>query len=127
VAFAMAAQGQAQVDLVHVVSRPQHELRLGTHHAIDEAVRIGEDILAKTGELGEAMGVTVNTDVVVADHPEEAIVERAGRGAALVVMASGRKATTHRAFFGHRIDYVISHSECPVAVVAASSGNGSKK
>jgi nucleotide-binding universal stress UspA family protein len=126
VAFAMAAQGEAEVDLVHVVSRPQHELRMGTHEAVDQAVKIGEDILAKTGALGEALGVSVNTDVIVANHPEEAIVERAGRGVALVVMASGRKATTHRAFFGHRIDYVISHSECPVAVVAAASGNGSK-
>jgi hypothetical protein len=42
-------------------------------------------------------------------------------------MASGRTPTTHRAFFGHRIDYVISHAACPVAVVAASSTNGSKK
>jgi nucleotide-binding universal stress UspA family protein len=127
VAFAMAAQGEAEVDLVHVVSRPQHELRVGTHEAIDQAVKIGEDILAKTGALGEAMGVTVKTDVVVATHLEEAIVERADQGAALVVMASGRKAATHRAFFGHRIDYVISHARCPVAVVASSSGNGPKK
>jgi nucleotide-binding universal stress UspA family protein len=42
-------------------------------------------------------------------------------------MASARKPTTHRAFFGHRIDYVISHAKCPVAVVAASSTNGTKK
>lgn len=89
-------------------------------------MKIGEDIVAKTGRVGEAMGVTVNTDVLVADHPEEAIVERAGQGADLVVMASARRPSTHRAFFGHRIDYVISHAECPVAVVAASSSNGSK-
>ena len=127
VGFTMAAQGEAEVDLVHVVSRAQHELRLGSDRAIDHAIKIGEDILAKTSELGEAMGVRVNTDVVVADHPEQAIVERAEQGADLVVMATGRKPTTHRAFFGHRIDYVISHSPCPVAVVAASPGNGSKK
>ena len=90
------------------------------------AVQIGEDILAKTGALGEAMGVTVNTDVIVADHPEEAIVERAEGGADLVVMASARKPITQRAFFGHRIDYVISHARCPVAVVAAAAANGSK-
>ena len=89
-------------------------------------MKIGEDIVAKTGRVGEAMGATVNTDVLVADHPEEAIVERAGLGADLVGMASARRPSTHRAFFGHRIDYVISHAECPVAVVAASSSNGSK-
>jgi Kef-type K+ transport system membrane component KefB len=127
VAFAMASQSHAEIDLVHVVSRSQHELRMGGDEAIHHAVRIGEDIVAKTGQLGEAMGVTVNTDVLVADHPEEAIVERASNGADLVVMASGRKPATHRAFFGHRIDYVISHAECPVAVVAASSTGGTKK
>jgi Kef-type K+ transport system membrane component KefB len=122
VAFAMAAQTDAEVDLVHVVSRPQHELRMGGDEAVQHAVKIGEDIVAKTGALGEATGVAVTTDVIVADHPEEAIVERASEGGAdLVVMASGRKPTTHRAFFGHRIDYVISHASCPVAVVAASS------
>jgi Kef-type K+ transport system membrane component KefB/nucleotide-binding universal stress UspA family protein len=124
VAFAMAAHGDAHVDLVHVVSRSQHELRLGGDEAIRHAVKIGEDIVAKTGAFGEAMGVTVNTDVLVANHPEEAIVDRAERGADLVVMASGRKPTTHRAFFGHRIDYVIRHARCPVAVIGSSSGNG---
>lgn len=127
VAFAMASQGETEVDLVHVVSRAQHELRMGGDEAIRHAVKIGEDIVAKTGQIGEAMGVRVTTDVLVADHPEQAIVERAEHGADLVVMASGRKPSTHRAFFGHRIDYVISHAACPVAVVAASSTNGSKK
>lgn len=127
VGFTIAARGDAEVDLVHVVSRAQHELRLGSDRAIDHAIKIGEDILARTSELGEAMGLRVNTDVLVADHPEQAIVERAGQGADLVVMATGRKPTTHRAFFGHRIDYVVSHAPCPVAVVAASPGNGSKK
>ena len=127
VAFAMAAHGDTDVDLVHVVSRSQHELRLGADEALRHAVKIGEDIVAKTQALGEALGVTVNADVLVADHPEQAIIERADQGADLVVMASGRRPTTHRAFFGHRIDYVIGHARCPVAVVAASSGTGSKK
>ena len=63
-------------------------------------------------------------ELLLADHPDEAIVERVAQGADLVVMASARRPSTHRAFFGHRIDYVISHAECPVAVVAASSSNG---
>ncbi|MDQ6928538.1 MAG: cation:proton antiporter [Actinomycetota bacterium] len=118
VAFAMASQRGAEVDLVHVVSGPQHALRMGADEAILNAVKIGEDIVTKTGALGEAMGVTVNTDVLVADQPEQAILERAERRADLVVLASGRKPVTDRAFFGHRIDYVISHADCPVAVVS---------
>ena len=117
VGFAMAAERETQVDLVHVVSGPQHALRMGGDEALLAAVRIGEDIVAKTAAIGEAMGVKVNTDVLVADHPERAIVERADRRADLVVLASGRTPVTNRAFFGHRIDYVINHANCPVAVI----------
>ena len=117
VGFAMAASRNAEVDLVHVVSAPQHALRVGGDEAVRAAVRIGEDIVAKGGAMGEALGVKVNGEVLVADHPEQAIVDRAGRHVDLVVMASGRTPVTTRAFFGHRIDYVISHASCPVAVV----------
>ncbi|HWI04800.1 MAG TPA: universal stress protein [Acidimicrobiales bacterium] len=82
----------------------------------------------RPGPWARPAAVSVRTDVLVADHPEQAIVDRATEaGADLLVMASARKPTTHRAFFGHRIDYVISHAKCPVAVVAASSTNGTKK
>ncbi len=118
VAFTMASQGEAEVDLVHVVSGPQHALRMGADEAIMHAVKIGEDILAKTAEPAESMGVKVNTDVLVADQPEQAILERAERRADLVVLASGRKPVTDRAFFGHRVDYLVSHADCPVAVVS---------
>jgi len=56
---------------------------------------------------------------LVADHPENAIVERAGRRADLVVLASSRKPVTQRAFFGHRIDFVVENVPCPVIVVSA--------
>jgi len=118
VAFAIASQRDAEVDIVHVVSGPQHALRIGSDDAILHAVQIGEDIVDKVAELGRSKGVAVNTDVLVADHPEQAIVERAERRAELVVLASGRKPVTTRAFFGHRIDYVISRAPCPVAVVS---------
>jgi nucleotide-binding universal stress UspA family protein len=118
VAFTMAAQSGAEVDLVHVVSGRQHTTRMGGDEAILQAVQIGEDILAKTAEPAEALGITVNTDVLVADQPEEAILERAQRRADLVVLASGRKPMTNRAFFGHRVDYLIGHADVPVAVVS---------
>jgi hypothetical protein len=54
-------------------------------------VEIGEDMVEKIAEFGRAMGVTVNTDVLVADQPDNAIVERAGRRAELIVMASARR------------------------------------
>jgi nucleotide-binding universal stress UspA family protein len=55
--------------------------------------------------------------VVVADHDEEAIVERAKDGVDLVVLASSRSDVTQRAFLGHHVDYVVRHASCAVLVV----------
>jgi nucleotide-binding universal stress UspA family protein len=117
VAFAVGSRCGAEVDVVHVVSGPQHTVRLGSDEAVGHAMELGEDLVEKIAELGRAMGVTVNTDVLVADHPEHAIVERAERRANLIMMASSRRPVTQRAFFGHRIDYVVGHAPCPVVVV----------
>ncbi len=118
VAFAIGAGRDTVVDLVHVVSGPQHSVRVGGGEAVQHAVTIGEDILEKVAELGRAVGATITTDVLVADQPEHAIVERAERQGDLIVLASGRKPVTQRAFFGHRIDYVVANATCPVLVVS---------
>ena len=78
---------------------------------------IGEAGVAKLAHLGHTLGATVHTDVVVADHDEEAIVERAQHDVDLVVMASSRSRVTQRAFLGHHVDYVVRHASCPVLVV----------
>jgi nucleotide-binding universal stress UspA family protein len=119
VAFSMASGTDTIVDLVHVVSGPQHAVRLRGDEAIMHAVDIGEDLVAKTAEAGQALGANVQTDVLVADHPESAIVERAQQRADLIVLASSRRPVTQRAFFGHRIDYVVGHAPCPVVIIGA--------
>lgn len=118
VAFAIAADRDTVVDLVHVVSAPQHLVRESAGQAMQNAVGIGEDLVEGVAELGRAMGATVNSDVLIADHPENAIVERAERRGDLIVLASGRRPVTQRAFFGHRVDFVVGNASCPVVVVS---------
>ncbi|MDP8971380.1 MAG: cation:proton antiporter, partial [Actinomycetota bacterium] len=118
-AFSIARDREIVVDLLHVVSGPQHATRVGGDEAMMEAVELGEDLVNKVADLGHSMGATVHTDVVVADQPENAIVERAQRRADLVVLASNRRPVSQRAFFGHRIDHVLRQAACPVAVVSA--------
>ena len=118
VAFTIAAGTDMVVDLIHVVSGPQHMVRVNGDRAVLHAVDIGEDMVAKIAELGRSMDAQVRADVLVADHPERAIVERAQRGTHLVVFASSRRPVTQRAFFGHRIDHIVGHTPCPVVVVA---------
>jgi Kef-type K+ transport system membrane component KefB len=120
VGFWMARDRDITVDLVHVVSGPQHALRIRSDEALLHAVDLGEELVSGLAELGRSMGARVEGDVIVSDHPEHALVERAQRRGDLVVIASNRRPVTQRAFFGHRVDHILTHAPCPVVVV---SGN----
>jgi Kef-type K+ transport system membrane component KefB len=120
VAFSIAKNRKARVSLFHVVSGPQHALRVGADEAIMHAVELGEDLVNDLAELGASFGIAIDKDVVVSDHPENAIIERAQKKADLVIVASKRKRVTQRAFFGHRIDHIVENAPCPVIVVSAN-------
>jgi Kef-type K+ transport system membrane component KefB/nucleotide-binding universal stress UspA family protein len=119
VAFGLARDRDVVVDVVHVVRGGERRARLSDEEAIEEARGVGEDLVGKIAELGHTLGATVHTEVTVADHDEEAIVDRAeSEHVDLVVMASSQAAVSQRAFFGHRVDYVVRHAPCPVLVVS---------
>jgi nucleotide-binding universal stress UspA family protein len=117
VAFSLGRHGDIVVDVVHVVRGGERRARLSDEEAIESAVEVGRDIVGGLAELGHTLGATVHTDVIVADHDEEAIVERAEQGVDLIVLASSRSEVTQRAFLGHHVDYVVRHASCPVLVV----------
>lgn len=118
IAFALAADRDMVVDVVHVVRGGDRRARLSDDEAIQEARGVGEDLVGKMAELGHTLGATVHTEVVVADHDEETIVDRADSDVDLIVMARSRAQTSQRASFGHRVDYVVRHAPCPVVVVS---------
>jgi Kef-type K+ transport system membrane component KefB/nucleotide-binding universal stress UspA family protein len=118
VAFSIAHDPDTVVDVVHVVSASEHTTRMGADEAIMHAVDLGEDLVAQIANLGHSTGATVHTDVLVADNPANAIVERLRRRGDLVVLSSGRRPISQRAFFGHSIDHVLREAPCPVAVVS---------
>ena len=119
VAFALARERDMVVDVVHIVRGGERRARLSDDEAVQSAVEIGEDLVGQTAELGHTLGATVHTDVVVADHEDEAIVEQAGSETDLIVLASNRTAGSRRAFLGHHVDYVLRHADCPVVVVSS--------
>jgi nucleotide-binding universal stress UspA family protein len=119
VAFSLGRHGDVVVDVVHVVRGGEGGVHLSDDETVQSAVEVGRDLVSKLAELGHTLGATVHTDVVVADHDEEAIVERAQSGVDLVVLASDRSPVTQRAFLGHQVDYVVRHAACAVLVVNA--------
>ena len=118
VAFTLASDGEAVVDVVHVVRGGELQSRISDEEATRSAMQVGEELVDSIAELGHHLGATVHTQVIVADHEEEVLVERARAGVDLIVMAASRAPVTQRAFFGHQIDHVLRHAPCPVVVVS---------
>jgi Kef-type K+ transport system membrane component KefB len=120
VAFAIARSADATVELVHIVERSRHrDGYLGGATSLQEAQQIGQEVVGRDAELAHQLGVTVRTEVIVGDSAEAEIVKRCQRRRVdLVVLSSNRRAVSQRAFFGHRVDHVLRHAPCPVAVVS---------
>lgn len=119
VAFAIAAECNAIVEIMHVVTRPQPEETL-IEPELSEAVDLGEAIVDREAELGRQMGTEVLTHVAVGDRPERDILTRAtDEGADVIIMGSEIRPTSRRAFLGHRVEHIIENASCPVAVVSS--------
>ncbi len=103
IAFAVATDCNALVEIVNVVDLGRlRELFVGEAD-ISESVRIGTEIVDREATLGRQLGASVLTDVVVDEHPVRAIVRRAAENDIdLVVLGSGFRPLSQRAFFGHR-------------------------
>jgi Kef-type K+ transport system membrane component KefB/nucleotide-binding universal stress UspA family protein len=116
VAAAIARNTKATVDVLHVIEWPRH--------AVDQAVRdsddVGDSIVDRIREKLVTFGVeSVETQVVRHIRPERAIVRRAAKsGADLIVLSSSRRPLSQRAFFGHRSEHVLRNAGCPVVVVS---------
>lgn len=119
-AFAIAADSNALVEIVHVVDVGRlRELFVGDAD-LSESVRLGAEIVDREATLGRQLGTSVLTDVLVSEHPTRAIVDKAAEsGADLVVLGSGLRPLSRRAFLGHRAEYVLKNAPCPVAVVSS--------
>lgn len=118
VAFSIARERDVVVDVLHVVTRPEHTRMVHQDESIDEAVEMGEDVVGTIAELGHTLHATVHAEVVVAERAEEAIVEYARERSDLIVMASSTRPISHRAFFGHGTDHILREAPCPVVVVS---------
>lgn len=120
IAFAVAAECGARVEVLHVVNRPQTEELFEDATNLSEAVRIGDGIVEREADLGRRMDARVSTRVTVGERPERTIVERAMLDDIdLIVLGSEIRSGSHRAFLGHRVEHVLKNAPCSVAVVSS--------
>lgn len=122
VAFAIATNCDALVEITHVINRPKVTDRDGLlgEPDVSEAIELGKEIVDREVELGRTMGAEVLTDVFVGEQPERDIVDQAAdTDVDLIVLSSPIRSTSRRAFFGHRVEYIVRHAPCPVLVLSS--------
>ncbi len=115
IAFEIANDDDAVVDVIHIVEPSDTWAEIGDEHATD----LAEDILAAEAKIGLAAGAIVHTQALVTEQPlARVVIDRARScGADLIVLRSDVKPTTRRAFLGHEIDDILREAPCPVAVI----------
>lgn len=121
VAFAMAQNRDALVEIVHYVEPPARASRFVEKQDVHSLIEFGEEIVDQTADRGRKMGVKVNTNVFVAEgEPEDEILELAEEnGHDLIMMGSNLRPVSQRAFFGQRVEYIIKNASCPVGVLSS--------
>ncbi|MFP4590722.1 MAG: cation:proton antiporter [Halobacteriales archaeon] len=121
VAFAIARNRDATVEILHVVTEPRVHDRFVDEPDMRESRRIGEEIVDEEAELGREMGAEVSTSVVVSDEePEDVIVDHAAaHGTDLIVMGTSVRSISRRAYLGQTPEAIIRNADAAVAVVAS--------
>lgn len=122
ISFEVATAYDATVEINHIVNRSQlGDLYMsGTDRSISEAIDLAESIVDREAEIGQTMGVDVRTNVSVGTKPERTLIERATINETdLIVLGSEVRPGSRRAFFGHRVEYIVKNAPCPVLVICS--------
>ncbi|MFC6716877.1 cation:proton antiporter [Natrialbaceae archaeon GCM10025810] len=120
IAFAIARQENAIVEIVHVVDEPPADEHFVDRPESSKLLEVGEEIVDREARLGREMDAEVLTTVEMSTRPEVTIVDLADRDDVdLIVMGTQNRSVSERAFYGHRVEYVLQNTPCPVAIVSS--------
>ncbi len=119
-ASGIAMSYNATIDLLHVVNRQEVDRYLLSRQAGDPAVRIATDMVHLQAELARTLGAKIEPHLSQAPSPEEEILRFAAQHKSeLIIMGSNLRAASERAFLGHRMEYLLKQSSCPVLLVVS--------
>jgi nucleotide-binding universal stress UspA family protein len=118
-AYSLVGTTEGSVVAMHVVNRPEGQGMMLEQSQIDESMDAAVAMLADAAELGAKLGVRVTTSIKVARNAEEEIVDAANSGDHdLLLLGTAARPLSGRAFFGHRVNYIIENASVPVAIVS---------
>jgi Kef-type K+ transport system membrane component KefB len=119
VAFAVLQGTGGSASVVHIVSRPYNQGMMFNEGAERDTLELAEAVTSNAVAFGERLGVTVEGMVRVASNAEAEIVALANSGEFdLLVVGASNRPLTDQPFLGHRVHYILEHTEIPVAIVA---------
>ncbi|USZ71411.1 cation:proton antiporter [Natronosalvus halobius] len=120
VAFTIAAEENALVEVAHVVARPGLSDQFVDSPDLTNELDVGNRIVDRDAEFGRRLGAKVVTTVTVSDKPGAELVDIADRnGADVIVMGTNTRPISQRAFFGPNVEYVVNNAPCPVTVLSS--------
>ncbi len=109
-AAVLAASTKATLIVLYVTRRPDP--------AEDE---MGREILDAHAAWAERFGAKAETLLVAGESPDKQILAVAKeREVDMIVLGSGLRVSSTRAFFGHRIERILERAHCPVGIVSAA-------
>lgn len=118
VACTVAAQVEALVTIVYVVTTPPDEVM--TDEQLQQLGGIAQEIIDGQADLGRGFGAQVDTHVLFGRTSEQAIFDFIeAHPVDLVVVGSNLRPISGRAFFGRRVEALLAKAPCPVAVVSS--------
>lgn len=110
VAAVLAASTRATLIVMHV-----------TRGGEEGRTAMAREIVDHHAAWAERFGATTEALVIDEEEPDQGILTvAAARGVDVIVLGSGLRVSNTRAFFGHRIERILSAADCPVAIVSAS-------
>jgi nucleotide-binding universal stress UspA family protein len=118
-AYTLARAAGGRTFALHVVNRPQGQGFIREDPAIEASLADGQELVRTAAAFGDRLGISVETGVRVAPNAEQEIVAFGNSGAFdLLVLGASTRSLTDRPFYGHRVSYMLSQSELPVAVIS---------
>jgi nucleotide-binding universal stress UspA family protein len=115
-AFALSGD-ESQVLLFHAID-PESSTAMSMSKQTTPASRldVGQGVVSALRAVGEGMGVSVATEVVMGTGVVDSILERASQDIDLLILGTNVRAGSHRLYLGSKVERLLVESPCSTIV-----------
>lgn len=115
-AFALSGE-ETQVLLFHVID-PDSATLVSTSQHSSPALQldVGHSVVDALREVGEGLGVSVATEILMGERTVPSILDRAGREVDLVILGTNIRAGSHRLYLGPKVERLLAEVPCSMII-----------